>query len=639
MMVSLRDTFILAATKLRVHRIRLVITLVVSGLLFSWLFAASFVVRGAVASLSSFTEDTFLKRFIIMAFPQTRDSFGDTILQREDIVRRANVLYENQVRQMQAEAAAQGLSFDPASVPKAVMDIPSWEPGKLVPTLDLAQPAARQALTETGYTNPGRKVIEDSTKPYHAIGIYQSRGFDTSAGNFSLNAIVNGQEQASRPVSDVNNQHYQDTLSDFGRSLLETDDGMVKPFLGRDQSFDAQPGQPVPVIAPAESAEKLVGLGPMAANASNQQRLEHLKQLRAKAIGYTLSVCYRNATALQLDQLAANQAADQAAHGKEAGYEAPALMYRASSQPCQLPSVSRDNRTPSQRQADAKLTALREKFGQPAPIATTIPFVIVGFKPYNVFENDIGGIESYAAGILTPAIGNGWTIATSSAKTNPILNAIYNNPLNGIEDKPSFFVEFANRTDQRNYLERETCQATSSDVDPDCFKVGRIGGYPYGNPIAVLYDGLKPFQAFALWAVGAVMLLCTIIMVGTIGKVIADNRHETGIFRAIGATRHQVVQIYLMYTLLLGGLVAGTSLVFGAGLAGWAELRYGPQLSTTAVLAFNTADTGKAFHLFSWYWPDVLVFVAFILLSALLGAIIPLTTNVRRSPITDMREE
>jgi len=128
-------------------------------------------------------------------------------------------------------------------------------------------------------------------------------------------------------------------------------------------------------------------------------------------------------------------------------------------------------------------------------------------------------------------------------------------------------------------------------------------------------------------------------MIGTIGKIIADNRKETSVFRAVGAKRHEIAQIYLLYTGILATLSFLVALVIGLGVAIYAEAAYSPGLSVQAALAFNSSDLHKTFHLITFNALDLLKILGFALLVSLVSSSVPIAHNLSRNPIKDMREE
>lgn len=79
-----------------------------------------------------------------------------------------------------------------------------------------------------------------------------------------------------------------------------------------------------------------------------------------------------------------------------------------------------------------------------------------------------------------------------------------------------------------------------------------------------------------------VVLLAAVIMWITVGRAIADGRHETATFRAIGFKRGDIATVYILYTVILFILVA----IFAAGIgylgAYIANRQLAPLLTTQA---------------------------------------------------------
>ncbi|HEU4984277.1 MAG TPA: hypothetical protein VFT58_01445, partial [Nitrososphaera sp.] len=76
-MIRLHDATMLALTKLRTRKVRLVVTIVVSGLLFSALAGASFVARGVMGGISGFSKEGLGDRYIVQAYPQANYGFSE----------------------------------------------------------------------------------------------------------------------------------------------------------------------------------------------------------------------------------------------------------------------------------------------------------------------------------------------------------------------------------------------------------------------------------------------------------------------------------------------------------------------------------------------------------------------------------
>ena len=128
-------------------------------------------------------------------------------------------------------------------------------------------------------------------------------------------------------------------------------------------------------------------------------------------------------------------------------------------------------------------------------------------------------------------------------------------------------------------------------------------------------------------------------MMGTVGRLIADSRRETAVFRAIGAKKLDIAQIYLLYTLLLALLVALFACAIGVIAALVTQHLFSATFTVQALVAYNSQNFNQTFHLFSFYWPDVLYLAGIAMATGLLSAALPLTRNLRRNPIRDMRDD
>ena len=128
-------------------------------------------------------------------------------------------------------------------------------------------------------------------------------------------------------------------------------------------------------------------------------------------------------------------------------------------------------------------------------------------------------------------------------------------------------------------------------------------------------------------------------MMGTIGKVISDSRRETAVFRAIGAKKLDIAQIYLIYTLMIGMIVATFSVGIGYILALYVDNKYAGVITIDALIAYNSTNLDRTFGVVGINGSEIMKLVGIILLASLLSAVIPLITNLKRNPIKDMRDE
>src|SRR5690348_10759808 len=97
-MIRIHDATMLALTKLRTRKVRLIITILISGLLFSGLAGASYVIRGMIASASSFNKEGLGNRYIVQANTQPSVNF----FTNPDVINRAIDLQKDLVARKKA---------------------------------------------------------------------------------------------------------------------------------------------------------------------------------------------------------------------------------------------------------------------------------------------------------------------------------------------------------------------------------------------------------------------------------------------------------------------------------------------------------------------------------------------------------
>lgn len=646
-MIGLRDNLTLSLTKLRTRRVRLIVTLVVSGVLFAVLVAGSLLLRGVFGSVTSFTSDGLGQRFI--ASVQVNSA---SVVTNKTYIARAQALEKDRLSQQKIAAAKLGLPFDAATQPPVVESV--GPDGSKTLNLNTRTASARQALMELAPRQQYSDFLKDSVKGLKVkrLGAFIPNYTDSEA---TLTPIVNGAEAAQ------NRTGYgpgTNSIVGFQSGLRPMDDALMEPFLLNGANLAAGSNGSIPVLAPIDGVEKLLGLTSLPAKADTASRLARLADIRSRANNLDFAVCYRNAAELSRINLAEQQATQAAEAKTTPGYQKPSLMYAVAKTPCSPVVVASDTRTAAEKTAATKQQTLDEQFGAIPPLVTRLHFRIVGVIPALSEPTAALSPSDLISGFFTSTLGYGWFAGYSALIAQPQLAAIYNDPLNQVLNPAQANVEFADRASQKRYLEQTTCQSIPGDPsaspgvkpsaqdssapaasDDPC--AGQLQNFrmSYGNPLAVLYDVEDGFKKALNVIILILAALSAIVMMGTIGKIIADSRKETSVFRALGAKRLDMTQIYLLYAVILASLAYAVALVLGLAVALWMDAAYGPAVSVQAVLSFNSPDVHKAFHLIAINFGDLFKIYAFTLAVGLVSAALPLLTNLSRNPIKDMREE
>ena len=194
-------------------------------------------------------------------------------------------------------------------------------------------------------------------------------------------------------------------------------------------------------------------------------------------------------------------------------------------------------------------------------------------------------------------------------------------------------LEFSAVDKARAFLDNETCPSFSTSCEK------KFTASHYGSNYLILDEIGRLFNRIAGIAFPSALGLAAIIIWFTISRIMADNRKETAVYRAMGAKRRDVTAIYVVYVLLVAMRISVVSIAIGIAAAFAIDYFYGKTLTDTAVIAFGIADDAPVFNLFNLQSPLLLYVVVSIFVISIIASIQPLIRNVIRSPIHDIRDE
>ena len=634
-MIRLSEAALLAYTKLRTRRIRTAITVVVSGLLFAGLIGALIVAAGTSKSIESFSQEGLNSRYIVATSvdqPNSAKAFSDAGTRT-----RAQQIYDQTVAAKKAEAKKLGIVYDPSTDQAPLITIPAMAGQPSSQQLNPTTPAAQRAIQEyaDAHPDPGMPELRADAQKYHPTAFYTTTMSEPADG--VLATMQNGQENFSSDSQSARDRQ-RDVLQSNGLAMI--DDGLVKPFLlpGSSDKSDA-----IPVVVTYAQAQQLMGLTALPKSASAQQRLDRLKELYAKAGESTFSACYRNSVSSQQIQTAITQAQEIAKNKGNKDYQKPELIYGLpSADSCGQATVLSDTRTKSEKTADANQDIFDRMFGQTVdPVQRKFTFRIVGLQP----DQNTGGNKTTMSDLLEDIVGSSLNTALTipagmlnklpdSAGVKALLFPPGTSPFGF--SPTSYFVEFSNAQDARNFINHKSC--TTGPSGRCGTKAKPFGLTAYGTNSIAIQDLKHKFVHFFLLAALVVIAIALVIMGGTVGRMIADGRRETAVFRAIGAKRLDIADIYTVYTLCLSLYVALFALAAGLAAAFAFDHHFWKSTTVQAQLLFGASDSSRTFHFFA-LTPYIWLVVALAVACGFFSMILPLLRNIRRSPIRDMREE
>jgi hypothetical protein len=656
-MISPLSAAKLAYTKLKTRRLRLAISLLITSLLFSILIAATIIQAGFFTSFNKFSNEGLAGRYIIAGNgspPTWGETFG--IGRNLTLIVRAESLQNQLIEEKTNKAEELGLEYSP-EWDKAVFPQPDGskflgiqsEIGKQV----IAE--HRESLKPADRTS-FRKQIEHLSPQ----AIYQSVRIQQEYGK--LLYIRNGKEPTAAELANYELQRQGfGGITQYGVWQL-MDSELLSPFVFEGQSLDIGKDSGIPVVAPSYAIEQELGLEPLASDASPEQKRERIKLLRSKAAGMTFEICYRNAPSLELFNKAVAQQSDKAANSGREGYEAPDLLYSLLESPCSLPVIESDTRSEADKEKEANWQEFNKIFNQPEPVNQLLRFRIVGIKrDYNPDTSGQGGGNFTPEQIFDTAFntsaGQGWLTPLSVQAKNPTVATLFKqDPGHILGEGVTYFAEFSSADDARLALLENTCNPaygtagaeggllgtkleTNNDT-PSCSRDGRqFTLQPFGSNSIVIDQFKDLTQRILLIAAVSIAALAAIILMGMVGRIIADSRRETAIFRAVGATRLSIMQVYFTYIGFLVLCIVGLSVLFGFLAAYVLNARSSPDFSIVAAVAFLVKDLSQQFIFIGLDWFSLGFIVLIIIVASYLAATIPILRSVRRNPMSDMREE
>ena len=657
-MLRITDSLRLAGTKLRVRRIRLSITVVVSGLLFAALLAGLTMLIGAQRSVEEFDRGSLNSRYLVAQTAIRPNNIEFT----SNLTARAEVERTQMIKDKQALAARLGLPYDPKSEPPIMQSFPDSQP------YPNDQSVIVQRLIRQETAKLPRLTADAQWQFAHTRGAVRQFSIQSIAANGMLNYMERGIES----FDDKHQQNNQPTpLEEFKQqfgSITAIDQSLLGGYLLAGAS--AKPSE-IPLIIRYQDAEVLLGLKPLDKNASNDTQLARLKELRQKAGRLTFSACYRNPTSRALLQTAKQQiqAAANQAKKPSADYVKPDREYAMpSADSCAAPAVVKDNRSAETRRTEANQRQFDQTFGsaQPEPAQAKFTFRVVGLMPDGIeaAQSDIG---SFLQQFLSARLAYTWIMPrgsmTTAAQTalESTIQTANNDQGSANREETLAIYEFSDPNKARSYLAAASCgegnsggtEITDLSAQPEpteasktqksnksiCLPHYVVFASPTGSNSLVNYDAMERLKPIIMWTFIGVTIIAAFILLIIISRTIADSRKESAVFRALGATRLDISQIYFVYTMIVALLTALFSIAAGLIVVYIADNVFASQITATLRIAMTPKDLATTFHFWTIDWTIIGAVALSIIAAAVLACLIPLIRNTRRNPIKDMRDE
>lgn len=648
------DGIRLASAKLRAHRVRTGIITSIVAVLFSGIVMVLCVVAGVTASMRDFGREGLGSRYIVQARPIV-DSNMLYSNSNEAIIAQLSDETTKLTAQKKAEAKRLGLDYSAANdttLPLQEVEMGNGKqkmPNQMSPVTQKVLDEYLNSLPNLSYAD--FKKLADSSGAKAAYHSTTQTYMMRSQGS-QIAAVIDGKEQRQQDQSKTMGPP-QGVEQLAQGSWVYFDSELLKPFVLPGQSLAVGEDGSIPVIAPVAAAEKFIKMSPVSSTASASEQLNHLKKLRADVAGKTAQLCYRNAASAELLNQAYSQKDEMERNKNNRDYTAPALQYNIPADACGEVTIKKDTRTTDEKKfTENQLNFKRQFEGYEDPSQGIITIRIVGLVPDMNYSMGFSA-KDLISGMLRSGLGDGWFSPISAIEPDSLPARIATRYDATTPNGRAYYAEFNSYQDAKAFTEKTTCDVQLSTQEmmsfsmntPDprvekCYKAGKYFDITsFGNNASAIEDLRRGVWKVMKYVAPAILCIAALVLMGVVGKIIADSRRETAVFRALGATRSSIAQIYLTYSVFIAIFIALLAILLGAVGALLVSNRYSPDISVNAVLAFNASDIHKQFTLFGIEPTYLLVVFGLVVTAALLSTLIPLLTNIRRNPIRDMRDE
>lgn len=661
-MIGLRDSLTLARTKVRSKRIRLLITTIVSGLLFGLIGGGVLLFDGTSASVDRFAEQNLGGRYLVQGTPIVPSDQLFPSPNDPQVIKEVQALHAAYLDERQAAAKKYGITdYDPKTEVAPVIDDPYGDPSIPVDQRKIAnmesvawqrrQAAALEKIRKSSPATP-EKFAADS-RAAGATDTYEPRNLQ----QLTLSYLKNGREDLTGAATQEQPpQGEEDGSSIVSSNYTLLDDDLVTSFIAEPNAARATP-KGIPVLVPIDDVVSTFGktLNVTKRPKDSSGQVAWYRGVRDKANGLTFTTCYRNQAERDRIEEARQIATEIAANAKTPtpGWVKPTRILELPTQACGPVTVASDTRSEREKEKDANQEAFDTQFApKEAPKAELLTFQIVGVLPTG--QSGTGGLESLVSSIVGTTYGYGSIIPSGLLSQLPA--ALQHADLLGktpemtaesmmtygpMGPEANYISSFPTVDQAKAFIKVSSCGEVGSFLDggfySECGKPFSVG--TYGSNYLVVDDIGRQSRPFLLGILGALFGVATIIIWAMMGRVIADSRRETAVFRAIGAKRTDIIKVYLLYSLWVALRIAAFAALLAGVIVLVVEFLYSQRATDAAQLAYGVFNGDATFHFFGT--PSLLFWgiLAGIIAMSLVAITPPLLRNIRRNPIRDMRDE
>ena len=599
-MIKFCDTANLALVKFRSHKVKSLLTILVPGVIFGILIAATMLADGFMSAVETSRSGHLASRYIVaVSSANSLSMTNNDYLLSAPVKSEVEQKYSELIQDKKSAAQRLNLVYDPSSEQPPYIDVGD---GSVVP--NTASPIVQQTLAERWRNVP---AVDDNElraigQQYNAMSYFQAISYVPGGVNDGsvMHWLKDGQERFYDMSDESETTAYQSDLSVLDLSSFETmPTGLVGEFMFDNNGGWTADGGSIPIMISLESAEQLLGLDRLDKDATVAQKSERLSKVKNGISGKQVSFCYRNKSSNDLLQLAIAQ---RKLLDNGAKPEGQSVIYQLPDPgSCDNVTILQDNRTEAERIMDQNQQAFDREFnGYVDPISKKVTFTVVGVLP----SSNRNSNSSEAMASLDDLLSNLTGVSGFNVPVVPqeLLDQMSDEAMGyyddiftkyqmyffGNDDGVNRYVEFASADDAQRFIDEQSCEV---DYDGVCKPTGRkYSAYLTFSNSSAIDDLEQEVERYLRLAAVGVAIICSIVMVLIMMRTIADDKHETAVFRAIGFKRIDVVGIYVLYGLILTLISIVIAIAIGLIIAVVVNNLVSPWLSVQLAYAFASFD-------------------------------------------------
>lgn len=655
-MIRPRYAIQLARTKLKSKRGVLITSVIVSSVLFAALIAAIIVFTGAQKSATKLVKAVGNDRYQVLVaavHPQSvislYDESGTISL---ETIREVKAYQKTYYEAERAKYKQLGIEYDKETEIDAFVPA-SWAPENLPEEqrvmVNFRSPVVDALLKErfTTYAKTAPNTFEklkELGNRYGATGYYTETPTWLPSLPFTR-TIQNNKENFGDQEKNEAYTFEAQKLAIYNSSYVFRDDALLSRYL---LTTDTAGLKGVPVVPTAQEVATLFGsqLGIKKEPTKENERNAWYREVQKKSKDFTYQACYRNQKEITMLEKIQRDFVEQKASKDNKDYKKPSLLYEYPDTPCGEITVKEDTRTAAEKKIDLAIEEQQKKLGTyEAPAHHMLTFQIVGVVYAQPVQTSFTNASEFVKSLLSPGDMRGAVGAPIPAQMYQSLPESLRFDDLVATQAEGLWYDTASRLFKDRILEFKTIdQARAFLINEGCPLDGNQCKKPfqtsiYGSNYLIVDEIGKLFNKVMTIALPILLGLSFLIIWFTVSRIMAENRKETAVYRAMGAKRGDIAAIYVTYVVIVALRIALLSTLLGVATAYVVNYFYGSALTETAYLLFGTIDNTPKVNLFDLSSPLLLAVIGSIFLVSLIASLQPMIRNVLRPPVQDMRSE